>query len=142
VRRGAFPFLLWWSPPGISSSSSCSLVVVRLPESRWIPSGLRVSYEDGRGILREILVVCTRQDFAVGRLRVERGTSSTGDPEDASEMREPDLTASAEQSPSKGVVTVVPEVQGTRSVAKLAARLAEIGGVVSVNAADVNLPSD
>jgi putative Mg2+ transporter-C (MgtC) family protein len=117
-------------------------VVVRLPKSRWTPSSLRVSYEDGRGILRDILVVCTRQDFAVSRLRVERGTSSTGDTEDASDMRESDLTTSAAQSLSKGIVTVVLEVQGTRSVAKLAARLAEIGGVVSVNAADVNLPSD
>jgi hypothetical protein len=47
-----------------------------------------------------------------------------------------------EQSPSKGIVTVALEVQGTRSVAKLAARLADIDGVVSVNAADVNVPSD
>jgi hypothetical protein len=39
-------------------------------------------------------------------------------------------------------VTVALEVQGTRSVAKLAARLAELDGVVSVNAADVNIPAD
>jgi putative Mg2+ transporter-C (MgtC) family protein len=51
-------------------------VVVRLPSSRWSPSGLQVTYEDGRGILREILVVCTRQDFAVSRVRVERDPSS------------------------------------------------------------------
>ena len=47
-------------------------VVERLPKSRWTPSPLQVSYEDGRGILREVLVVCTQQDFAVSRVRVER----------------------------------------------------------------------
>ena len=45
-------------------------IVVRLPRSRWTSSGLRVSYEDGKGILRDILVVCTRQDFAVSRVRM------------------------------------------------------------------------
>jgi putative Mg2+ transporter-C (MgtC) family protein len=116
-------------------------VVVRLPKSRWTPSGLRVSYEDGRGILRDILVLCTQHDFAVSRLRVERGPSST-DPEtaEAGEMAEPDQDAA--HSPSKGIVTVALEVQGTRSVAKLAARLSDLDGVVSVNAADVNIPSD
>jgi hypothetical protein len=34
------------------------------------------------------------------------------------------------------------EVQGTRSVAKLAAKLADIAGVIAVNAGDVNVPSD
>ena len=112
--------------------------VARLPKSRWTPSGLRVSYEDGRGILRDILVACTRQDFAVSRVRVERGPSS-GDFDDAREMTEADQAATV--SPGKGIVTVALEVQGTRSIAKLAARLAEIDGVVSVNATDVNVPS-
>jgi putative Mg2+ transporter-C (MgtC) family protein len=113
-------------------------VVLRLPNSRWTPSGLHVSYEDGRGILREILVVCTRQDFAVSRVRVERDPAS--DHHDGTdEKAEPDQ---AVHPTPKGVVTVALEVQGTRSVAKLAARLAEIDGVVTVNAVDVNIPSD
>ena len=105
-------------------------VVVRLPKSRWTPSGLRVSYEDGREILREILIVCTRHDFAVSRVRV--GRQSSLDPREAV----------AEETAPKRVVTVALEVQGTRSVAKLAAKLAEINGVVSVNAGDANVPSD
>jgi putative Mg2+ transporter-C (MgtC) family protein len=112
-------------------------VVVLLPRSRWTPSALRVSYHDGRGILRDILVVCTGQDFAVSRVRVER---ESADPGDAGDIAEP--YPAAEQSSSKRIVTVALEVQGTRSIAKLAARLAEIDGVVSVNAADVNVPSD
>ena len=109
-------------------------IVERLPKSRWTPSPLQVSYEDGKGILREVLVVCTQQDFAVSRVRVER--QSSVDPSNANEG------GSATPASQKRVVTVALEVQGTRSVAKLASRLAEISGVVSVNAGDVNVPSD
>src|SRR6185312_776061 len=44
-----------------------------LPKSRWAPSSLRVIYEDGRGVLREILIVCTHEEFAVTGVEVERG---------------------------------------------------------------------
>jgi putative Mg2+ transporter-C (MgtC) family protein len=107
-------------------------IVERLPKSRWTPSPLQVSYEDGRGILREVLVVCTQHDFAISRVRIERESSV--------DSRNAD--GPAEETEPKRVVTVALEVQGTRSVAKLAAKLAEINGVVSVNAGDANVPSD
>jgi len=44
--------------------------------------------------------------------------------------------------PPPRIVTVSLEIQGARSVAKLAAKLGEIAGVVSVNAGDENIPSD
>src|SRR5271155_5918633 len=81
-------------------------IVERLPKSRWTPSPLQVSYEDGRGILREVLVVCTQQDFAVSRVRVER--QSSVDPSNAGSANPPGA--------QKRVVTVALEVQGTRSV--------------------------
>jgi putative Mg2+ transporter-C (MgtC) family protein len=31
-------------------------IVARLPNSRWTPSALQISYEDGRGVLRDVLV--------------------------------------------------------------------------------------
>jgi putative Mg2+ transporter-C (MgtC) family protein len=31
----------------------------RLPKSRWAPSSLQISYQDGRGVLREVLACCT-----------------------------------------------------------------------------------
>jgi putative Mg2+ transporter-C (MgtC) family protein len=107
-------------------------IVERLPKSRWTPSPLQVTYEDGRGILREVLVVCTQHDFAISRVRIER--ESSADSRDAG--------GPTEEPEPKRVVTVALEVQGTRSVAKLAAKLAEINGVVSVNAGDANVPSD
>src|SRR5271169_2127049 len=51
----------------------------QLPKSRWAPSSLQVSYQDGRGILRDILTVCTQQDFAVTGLQVERDGDSGRD---------------------------------------------------------------
>jgi putative Mg2+ transporter-C (MgtC) family protein len=131
-------------------------IVARLPKSRWTPSPLEVSYEDGRGVLRDVLVACTQYDFAVSRLRVERERSiddlqEANRPEDSEapgSLNDPQSTSAVEHSPPlafkrpKKIVTVALEIQGTRSVAKLAAKLADIAGVVSVNAGDVNIPSD
>ena len=47
--------------------------------SRWSPTSLQVSYEDGRGILRDILTTCTQQDFAVTGVQVEREGEAAGD---------------------------------------------------------------
>jgi hypothetical protein len=44
--------------------------------------------------------------------------------------------------PAAGAVTLSIEVRGAKSIAKLAARLSEIEGVVSVNASDANLTSE
>jgi putative Mg2+ transporter-C (MgtC) family protein len=92
----------------------------RLPRSRWTPSMLQVCYYDGREILREVLVKCTQQNFTVSSLQVEREAPDS----------------------SEHTVTVALEVQGTGSVSKLAAKLADIDGVVSVNAGDVNAVND
>ena len=128
-------------------------IVERLPRSRWTLSPLQVSYEDGRGILRDILVICTQQDFAVSRVRVERGSSFSNTPssalkDDAAAIDETQLAdqpAAGEAAPDRAerkIVTVALEIQGAKSVVKLASRLAEIAGVVSVNAGDGNVPSD
>jgi len=117
-------------------------VAERLPKSRWTPSLLQVSYIDGRDILRDVLVTCTQHDFAVSRLQVERAPPLAdelhSDPSDSS--AEP--AANPHPHVNDRSVTVVLEVQGTGSVSKLAAKLADIDGVVSVNAGDVNVLSE
>ena len=120
----------------------------RLPKSRWAAASLRVSYWDGRGLLREVLAVCTQQDFAISRLRVEnprkapsqsgfQSGSGRGKGEDDEEVAVEPETA-PEPAP-KGIVTVAMEIRGVKSTPKLVARLSEIDGVVAVNAGD--LPS-
>ena len=99
-------------------------IASRLPRSRWTPSLLQICYQDGREVLREVLVRCTQHNFAVSRLQVEK--ESPTDPQDGAGR----------------TVTVALEVQGTGSVSKLAAKLADIDGMVSVNAGDVNEVTD
>jgi putative Mg2+ transporter-C (MgtC) family protein len=118
----------------------------RLPKSRWAPSSLQISYQDGRGVLREVMATCTRNEFSVSRLEVERDSSheigsalaageETFRPEDGS-------IGDNWAPPQKGIVTLRVEVRGARSVARLAERLSEIDGVTSVHAGDANLSSD
>jgi putative Mg2+ transporter-C (MgtC) family protein len=101
------------------------IIATRLPKSRWTPSLLQICYYDGKEALREVLVKCTQHNFAVSRLQVEKE----------------DLPANIEDA-SKRTVTVALEVQGTGSISKLASKLADIDGVVSVNAGDVNVVTD
>jgi putative Mg2+ transporter-C (MgtC) family protein len=103
----------------------------RLPRSRWTPSLLQVTYQDGREILRDVLVKCTQHNFTVSRLQVERAPPDPRSSVDC--VRQPGEDRN---------VTVALEVQGTGSISKLAAKLADIDGVVSVNAGDVNVLSE
>jgi putative Mg2+ transporter-C (MgtC) family protein len=118
----------------------------RLPKSRWAPTSLHISYEERRGALREILAACTGQEFSVSRVQVERAPSrgrgqsggqagkgrGTGWEDHPVETED----ASLADPPQQGIVTLMIEVRGAKSVGKLAARLSEIGGVTSVRVGD------
>lgn len=111
-----------------------------LPASRFTPSVLRISYLDGKGLLRDILVACTRDHFTIGRVRVERAAAHADD-------GAPDVLAGAVvgtlPSPTvPRVVTVVLEVRGIGSVLRLASRLSEIGGVISVSTAGADASAE
>ena len=117
----------------------------RPPKSRWAPSSLQISYQDGRGVLREVLASCTRSEFAVSRVQVERDPSlevgaGRGVGQDALNLEEG--VDSNWTPPPKGIVTLRVEVRGAKSVARLAERLSEIPGVTSVQVGDGNLVTD
>src|SRR5271168_1153489 len=97
----------------------------RLPKSRWAAASLRVSYYDGRGLLRDVLAVCTQQDFTISRLRVgnpgkaisQSGFQSgkgQGKGEDDEDLPT-DLDAPIFPR-GKGVVTVLMEIRGVKSL--------------------------
>ena len=90
----------------------------RLPRSRWAPSRLQLSYQDGKGILRQVLVACADAGFSVMRTQIEQSEETVG------------------------IVTVSLEIRGQRSVSKLAAHLSEIEGVASVHTQDANITSE
>jgi putative Mg2+ transporter-C (MgtC) family protein len=126
----------------------------RLPKSRWAPSSLQISYRGGQGVLREVLAICTQHDFAVSRVQVEgeqsrprkqSGFQAAKGHEKGSDDEGPasENASSTDAAPqSKEIVTLLIEVRGTKSVPKLAARIAEIPGVVSVQAGDANITSE
>jgi hypothetical protein len=118
-----------------------------LPKSRWSPTSLQVSYQDGRGVLRDILTLCTQQDFAVTGVQVERdgeaGRDRRGKQSGKSRAREAAYVTSAVLEPGddaptapKGMVAVALELRGGRSIAKLVDKLSEIDGVSTVNVGD------
>ncbi|HLJ70859.1 MAG TPA: MgtC/SapB family protein [Roseiarcus sp.] len=126
----------------------------RLPKSRWAPSQLHISYRGGQGVLREVLAICTQHDFAVSRVQVEgdpspRRKQSGGQQAKGHDMQWDDEASSFEETPASeagsdgnGIVTLLVELRGTKSIPKLAARISEIPGVVSVQAGDANFLSE
>jgi putative Mg2+ transporter-C (MgtC) family protein len=84
----------------------------RLPRSRFTSSGLRVVYEDGRGVLRAVLAECTRRGFTIARVDTQR----------------------LDSTPATVAVTL--EVQGRGSLNGLAAALTDLDGVLHVAASD------
>lgn len=120
-----------------------------LPKSRWAPSSLSVSYEDGRGILRDILTICTHEEFAVTGVEVERGGVFDRRGKHAGKARAKEATDAAaglREEPSapasKPPVTVALELRGGRSLARLIEKLSEIDGVFAVNPGDTGLVGD
>jgi putative Mg2+ transporter-C (MgtC) family protein len=126
----------------------------RLPKSRWAPSQLHISYRGGDGVLTKILALCTRHDFAVSRVQVDSDQSghhsSSGDQQAKGhgkqwddESPKLDEIASEDLDPERNrTIRLLIELRGIKSVAKLAARIAEIQGVVSVQAGDANVSSE
>ena len=86
-----------------------------LPRSKYTGFGLRVVYEDGRGILREVLAACTGQGFTIARVATHKLDRMAGD------------------APA---VAVMLEVQGQPRPEALAAALSDLDGVHEVSASD------
>jgi hypothetical protein len=105
--------------------------------------------------LRDILVACTQQDFAVTGVEVERESSETSRDRRRKQARKPRAREAAyavapgleeaDDSPNaaKPIVAVALELRGGRSLARLVQKLSEIDGVFAVNAGDdAGLASD
>ncbi|GBQ21803.1 MgtC/SapB family protein [Gluconacetobacter sacchari] len=85
-------------------------IISRLPASRKNGTVLRLVYEDGRGLLRAILLCCTRCRFAIEQVRLS--------------------THPSDQRPS--AVTLFMQVKGKRPISRLVEKLSEIDGVWEV----------
>jgi len=92
-----------------------------LPRSRYVGFGLRVVYEDGRGILREILAVSTNLGFAISRIQT----------------RQLDRELHGRQA-----VAVTLEVVGQPTARQLTIDLNELSGVLEVSTVDLGTNAD
>lgn len=106
-------------------------VILRaLPRERRTSTQLRISYEDGRGLLRSILVVCTEQRFAVDQVDIERESLPRSDREEA--VDDADREGIETAGIRRGVVVMTMRVKGKRPINHLVASLTDIDGLLSV----------
>ncbi len=109
-------------------------LVRRLRRHRRTASEIRISYADGRGLLRTILIQCTALRFAIDQVRLDRPDAAAGlrermlDTMDAEGVGRDAL----EQPTAPGLVTLHMQVTGQRPVSHLIARLSDIDGVLEV----------
>jgi putative Mg2+ transporter-C (MgtC) family protein len=97
-------------------------VSTRIQRSRPHDQLLEVVYQDGRGLLRDVLGCCTGQGWTIAHLSTHH--------------RAPSTVGAADPEP--GTVSVVLELRGPRDVHPLTAVLTEIPGVLGVQ----SLPPD
>jgi putative Mg2+ transporter-C (MgtC) family protein len=88
---------------------------------------VRLTYRDGEGVLRRALAECTGRGFAVRELRAA--------PEDEADRRDDDGAEGRR-------VSVRLTVEGRGTATELAARLADVDGVLAVTAGDVDEEAD
>ena len=102
-------------------------LVRQLPRPRRTAVELRICYEDGRGLLRTILVTCTGLQFAVSRVRLEESRDLSLRGEDARDLADHE-GAEMEQPLGLRPVTLVMQVKGKRPISDLVACLSDIRG--------------
>ena len=114
-------------------------LVRRLPKSRRIATDLHISYEDGRGLLRTILIACTGLRFAIEHVRLDR--------EDGERLAQAEDEADREGiAPAppllRPCVTLSVRVKGKQPVTQLVAALADIDGVREVGIVNEDAETD
>ena len=110
-------------------------IVRRMPNSNWTASILKVSYEDKTEVLQAVLTTCTQYNFSVSRMSIERSFSFVGQLDSSSTVQ---MVEKIGQSNIKKIVMLILELQGAQSALLLAAKVADIEGIVSVSVQDGN----
>jgi putative Mg2+ transporter-C (MgtC) family protein len=102
-----------------------------LPRERRTATRLQIAYEDGRGLLRTILIACTGLRFSIDQVEIERDGRIDVAGEAARDLADSEGTE-IRQPPRRYVVVLGLQVKGKKPVSHLIARLSDIDGVVSV----------
>jgi putative Mg2+ transporter-C (MgtC) family protein len=99
-------------------------LIRRLPRPRRLTTDIRISYEDGRGLLRTILIKCSELRFAIDHVRLDRDDLPSDIHEAAQDLADHE---GVEPPPRSAQRTVT--LKGTRPVSDLIAALSAIDGV-------------
>lgn len=105
-------------------------IIRALPRSRFAFSVLRVTYQDGRGLLRTIVQMCTEKGYFIAGLdlirngRAGRGREDIGD------------DGASVDDPNRDRVVVLIELEGHRDPGELVHELAALSGIYGVSIAE------
>jgi putative Mg2+ transporter-C (MgtC) family protein len=105
-------------------------LVRRLPRSRRTATEIYITYEDGRELLRTVLIKCTGLHFAVDHVRLDRNRAFESHDE-AVDMADYE-GMETEQRPGRHTVTLRMQVGGRQPISRLIATLSEIEGLHEV----------
>jgi putative Mg2+ transporter-C (MgtC) family protein len=100
----------------------------RLPRSKKLPTEIQVSYQDGRGLLRTILIRCTELRFSIDRVGLTQANGAIAPIEDVAAEEE----GRQQIVPPVNDVTLTMLVRGKRPISHLVAALSDIDGVREV----------
>jgi putative Mg2+ transporter-C (MgtC) family protein len=103
-----------------------------IPKERRTATRIRVSYEDGRGLLRTILISCTGLRFAIDHVEIEQEGTLNGAREEARDLADYEGVDVEPRRHQKGVVVLCMQVKGKRPISHLIAKISDIGGVIGV----------
>jgi putative Mg2+ transporter-C (MgtC) family protein len=92
---------------------------------------IQISYEDGRELLRTILIRCTELRFAINDVRLDREDSFV-DSREAVEDIADDEGMEIGRRPAKGTLMLHMRVKGKRPISSLIVALSGIDGVHEV----------
>src|ERR1700678_353927 len=87
-----------------------------IPKERRTATRIRVSYEDGRGLLRTILISCTGLRFAIDHVEIEQEGTLNGAREEAHDLADYEGVDIEPRRHQKGVVVLCMQVKGRRPI--------------------------
>ncbi|WP_090766139.1 MgtC/SapB family protein [Nonomuraea maritima] len=91
-------------------------LAARLPRSKYAPVRLHLTYLDGKGVLRQVLTICTERGFAVNEMSVER----------------------VDERGPRRPVSIWLQLQGSGAVGELATAVADVDGVLTIFSDDAD----
>jgi putative Mg2+ transporter-C (MgtC) family protein len=116
-------------------------LVRRLPRPRRATAEIQISYEDGRELLRTILIRCTELRFAVSHVRLNREDGFAVSHDKAIDMADHEGIEIGWR-PRGSIVALQTQVKGKRPISDLITTLSEIGGVHEVGIANEDTELD